>query len=67
MAKKPPFLYTEEQLEYFRKQGAKGGKIGGKRRSETLTPERRTEIAKGAAAARVAKRAKKKLAPTKNQ
>jgi hypothetical protein len=57
MAKKP--FYTEEQLDYFRKQGAKGGKIGGKLRSESLTPERRTEIAKTAAAARVAKRKKR--------
>jgi hypothetical protein len=29
--------------------GRKGGKIGGKRRLETMTPERRTEIAKLAA------------------
>lgn len=57
MAKKP--FYTEEQLEYFRKQGAKGGKIGGKARSKSLTPERRSEIAKNAVAAREAKRKKK--------
>ncbi len=31
---------------------AKGGKIGGKRRAERLTPERRREIAKKAAASR---------------
>ena len=39
MAKKklPP-----EVLEYFRKQGAKGGKIGGKRSLETMTPEQRS-------------------------
>lgn len=29
--------------------GRKGGKIGGKRRLETLSPERRSEIAKKAA------------------
>lgn len=56
MAKKLP----PEVLDYFRKQGAKGGKLGGKRggaaRAESLTPERRIEIAKKAVAAREAKR-----------
>ena len=62
MAKKklPP-----EVLEYFRKQGAKGGKIGGpiggKRSLETMTPEERTARAKKASAAAVAVR-KAKLA-----
>jgi hypothetical protein len=61
MAKKklPP-----EVLEWFRKQGAKGGKIGGKaggliggkRSLETMTPEQRSERAKKAVAAREAKR-----------
>jgi len=32
--------------------GRKGGKIGGKRRLETLSPKRRSEIAKKAARAR---------------
>jgi hypothetical protein len=41
-----------EALEFFRKQGAKGGRIGGKRRLTTLTPKRRSEIARQAAAAR---------------
>ena len=36
--------------------GAKGGRIGGKRRLETLTPERRSEIALKAAQTRWAKR-----------
>jgi hypothetical protein len=49
-------------LEYFRKEGAKGGKIGGKMRLEKITPERRTEIAKQAAAARWAKKRKTKSA-----
>ena len=54
-----------EVLEYFRKQGAKGGKIGGKiggkRSLETMTPEERTARAKKAsAAATVARKAKKK-------
>jgi hypothetical protein len=64
MAKKklPP-----EVLEYFRKQGAKGGKIGGriggKRSLETMTPEARTARAKKAsAAATAARKAKKKHA-----
>jgi hypothetical protein len=57
MAKKklPP-----EVLEFFRKQGAKGGKIGGKiggkRSLETMTPEERTARAKKASAAAVAAR-----------
>jgi hypothetical protein len=37
-------------LEFFRKQGAKGGKIGGKRSLETMTPAERTARAKKAAA-----------------
>jgi hypothetical protein len=61
MAKKklPP-----EVLEYFRKQGAKGGKIGGKiggkRSLETMTPEERSARAKKASAAAVAARKRKK-------
>jgi hypothetical protein len=46
-------------LDYFRKEGAKGGKIGGKLRLTKITPERRTEIAKLAAAARWAKKPKR--------
>lgn len=53
MAKKklPPGV-----LEYLKKQGAKGGKIGGKRSLETMTPEQRTERARKAVAAREAKK-----------
>ena len=53
MAKKrlPP-----EVLEFFRKQGAKGGKLGGKRSLETMTPEQRAARAKKASAAAVAVR-----------
>jgi hypothetical protein len=47
---------SPEALEFFRNQGRKGGKIGGKRRSENLTPARRSEIAKTAVNAREAKR-----------
>jgi hypothetical protein len=46
MAKKLP----PEILHYFRKQGAKGGKIGGKRSLETMTPAERQARAKKAAA-----------------
>jgi hypothetical protein len=47
-------------LEYFRQQGAKGGKIGGKRSLETMTPAERIARAKkaGAAAAAAARRKK---------
>jgi hypothetical protein len=47
VSKLPP-----EALEFFRKQGAKGGKKGGKRRLETLTAEQRSELARKAAKAR---------------
>jgi hypothetical protein len=46
-------------LEFFRKTGRKGGKIGGKRSLETMTPEQRTARAKKAAAASAKVRAKK--------
>jgi hypothetical protein len=39
--------------------GRKGGKIGGKRRLETMTQERRTEIAKAAAQKRWGTKKKK--------
>jgi hypothetical protein len=54
----------EDVLDYFRKQGARGGKIGGKRSLETMTPEERAARASlaglASAAARAAKKAKKK-------
>jgi hypothetical protein len=53
---------SPEALEFFRKQGSKGGKIGSKVRNERLSPERRSEIAKKAVAAREAKRAAKRKA-----
>jgi hypothetical protein len=40
----------------MREMGRKGGKIGGKRSLETMTPEQRTARAKKAVAAREAKR-----------
>jgi hypothetical protein len=42
--------------------GRKGGKIGGKRRLETLSDRRRSQIAKQAAQARWAKKKKKPAA-----
>jgi hypothetical protein len=47
-----------ETLEYFRKQGAKGGKLSADARMKKLTPEQRSKIAKNAVAAREAKRKK---------
>ena len=55
MAKRLP----PEVLEFFRKQGAKGGKIGGKRSLETMTPEQRSERALKAVGAREARRKEK--------
>jgi len=43
---------SAEALAFFKKEGAKGGKIGGKKRLTTITPERRSEIARDAATAR---------------
>lgn len=56
-----------EALEYFKKQGAKGGKLGVKARMEKLTPEQRKEIAQKAAAARWAKKATKKKTAKKDK
>jgi hypothetical protein len=54
-----PKKLPPEVLAYFRKQGAKGGKIGGKRSLETMTQAERkaraTKASKAAAAARTAK------------
>lgn len=49
---------TAEALDYFRKQGSKGGKIGGKKRMASMTAEERTALAKKAVAAREANRLK---------
>lgn len=38
-------------LEFFRQQGSKGGKIGGKRSLETMTADERSARAKRASAA----------------
>jgi len=43
---------SAEALEFFRKQGAKGGKIGGKISAGSMTAKQRTARARKAAAAR---------------
>ena len=52
MAKKLP----PDVLAYFREQGAKGGRIGGKRSLETMTSAQRVARAKKASAAAAAAR-----------
>jgi|KBSMisStandDraft_5_1062788.scaffolds.fasta_scaffold1881494_1 hypothetical protein len=42
---------SKAAVEFFRRQGAKGGKLSTKARMEKLTPEQRSEIARKAAAA----------------
>lgn len=48
----PKKKLPEDIRAYFAKEGAKGGKIGGTKRSASMTPEERTALAKKAAAAR---------------
>ena len=43
--------------DFFVKQGSRGGKIGGKKRMDGLTPEQRSELASKAVAARIKKAA----------
>jgi ABC-type cobalamin/Fe3+-siderophores transport system ATPase subunit len=45
----------EDVREFFAREGAKGGKIGGKNRMDKLTPAQRTELARKAVAARIEK------------
>jgi hypothetical protein len=53
----PPAVPFAEQLSaHMRALGAKGGKIGGKRRMETMTEKERKAVAMKAAAARWAKK-----------
>jgi hypothetical protein len=54
MAKKLPAAV----LRFFREQGARGGRIGGRRALETMTAEERVARAKKASAAAVAARKK---------
>lgn len=46
-------------LDYFRRQGARGGKIGGKRSLETMTAEARRERARKASAVSAKRRSAK--------
>jgi hypothetical protein len=48
MAKKLP----QDIKEFFQREGAKGGKKGGKSRMDSMTPAQRKTLAKKAAAAR---------------
>lgn len=50
-------------LDYFRQQGAKGGKIGGKRAAALLSPAERKARAIKASKAAAAARLKKKKNP----
>ncbi|MGC2660220.1 MAG: hypothetical protein WA324_19855 [Bryobacteraceae bacterium] len=51
--------------EVMREMGSKGGKIGGKRSLETMTPEERAERARKAAAKSAEVRSKKATAKKK--
>jgi len=51
---------SSEVLEFFRKQGANGGKIGVKRSLETMTPKKRTAPRQKASDAAVAARKEKR-------
>lgn len=52
---------SPDVLDYFRKQGAKGGKIGGTLRAERMSPEQRSEAARKAVLMRWAKEKDKSL------
>jgi len=53
---------SADALAYFREQGARGGKIGGKRVAEMMTPAQRKARATKASKAAAVARAKKKSA-----
>jgi hypothetical protein len=55
----------KDALAFFQRTGRKGGKIGGKRSLETMTPAERTARAKKAAAASAKVRRAKKAAKKK--
>ena len=58
---------SEDALQYFREQGARGGRIGGKKLAAMMTPaERKARAVKASQAAAVA-RSKKKNARAKSQ
>ena len=51
-ASDPPKVTQDEVSRVMANLGARGGKIGGKRRLETMTPEQRSAVALKAARAR---------------
>lgn len=55
-ADEQPRVTPDEVSRVMANLGARGGKIGGKRRMETMTPEQRSAVALKAARARWAKR-----------
>jgi len=57
-----PVATQSEISRVMREMGRRGGKIGGKRRLETMTPEQRSEVALKAAKTRWAKKASKEPA-----
>jgi hypothetical protein len=57
MAKKRSKL-PEDWMDFYRKEGRRGGLMGAKARLKALTPEQRKAIAKKAAEARWGKKAK---------
>ena len=63
MAKK--VVLPDEVLEFFRQQGARGGKIGGKRSLEAMTQEERTARARKASKKAAEIRSKKARANKK--
>ncbi len=52
-------------LAFFKEQGAKGGRIGGRRALETMTPAQRVARAKKASAAAVVLRERRSAKKTK--
>ena len=58
-ASEPPKVTADEVSRVMANLGARGGKIGGKRRLETMTPEQRSAVALKAARARWARPSKK--------
>ena len=57
---RPPKISASDISHVMATMGRKGGKIGGKRRLETMTPEERREVALKAAQTRWADHNKKK-------
>jgi hypothetical protein len=58
LAEKPPLTRRAKKALISSVMGRKGGKKGGKRRLETMTPEQRSQVALNAAKARWSNRGK---------